>query len=259
MDSYDVAILGAGAAGLAAAAELARRGKSAVVLEARDRIGGRVWSLEVPGLPVPVELGAEFIHGRPAATFSRMRQAGIAAIDAPIVRMAVTGGKLRPRGDRLYAEVQRVLRRHAGALDEKDVSFERFLARPRHKLSAEARVFARMRVQGYDAADPARASARAIAEEWSAEAAGSPGHLRPQGGYGALLDWLAAGLGGSRVELRLRSVVRAVRWERGAVEVTYTRDEGGGMRDEGGGVSQDSPPARGGVAHEAAGVVGGIF
>ena len=131
--------------------------------------------------------------------------------------------------------------RHAGALDEKDVSFERFLARLRHKLSAEARVFARMRVQGYDAADPARASARAIAEEWSAEAAGSPGHLRPQGGYGALLDWLAAGLGGSRVELRLRSVVRAVRWERGAVEITCTRDEGGGMRDEGGGVSRKSP------------------
>jgi monoamine oxidase len=216
---FDVVILGAGAAGLAAAAELARSGKSALVLEARDRIGGRVWSLDVPGLPVPVELGAEFIHGRPAATFSLMRQAGIAAIDAPIVRLAVRDGKLRPRGEGVYESIQRILRRHIGALGKKDVSFESFLARGRHGLSAEARTFARMRVQGYDAADPARASARAIAEEWGVEDAASSGHFRPQGGYGALLAVLAGGLRGSRVELRLQSVVRAVRWKRGAVEV----------------------------------------
>jgi monoamine oxidase len=229
---YDVVIIGAGAAGLAAAAELARRGKSAVVLEARDRIGGRVWSLEVPGLPVPIELGAEFIHGRPPATLARMRRAGIAAIDAPVVRRAVVNGKLEPRGDRLYTEVQQALRRHAGALRRKDVSFRSFLDRARHGLSAEARVFARMRVQGYDAADPGRVSARAIAEEWSAEAAGSGGHFRVQGGYGALLAALARSLDGSRVELRLRSVVRAVRWERGAVEVAYSKAEGRRQKED---------------------------
>ena len=225
-------IIGAGAAGLAAAAELARRGKSAVVLEARDRIGGRVWSLEVPGLPVPVELGAEFIHGRPAATLARMRRAGISAVDAPVVRRAVVNGRLEPRGDGLYAEVQRALRRHAGALRRKDVSFDSFLARARHGLSTEARVFARMRVQGYDAADPARASARAIAEEWSAEAAASGGHFRVQGGYGALLAAIARSLQGSRVELHLQSVVRAVRWQRGAVEVEYSKAEGGRQKDD---------------------------
>ncbi len=229
---FDVVILGAGAAGLAAAAELARRGRSAVILEARDRIGGRVWSLAVPGLPVPVELGAEFIHGRPAATLARMRRAGIAALDAPIARLAVVGGKLQPRGEGVYAEIQRVLRRHAGALKKKDVSVEAFLGRGRHGLSEEARTFARMRVQGYDAADPALASIRAIAEEWCAEGAARPGHFRPRGGYGALLDWLAAGLDGSRVELRLRSVVRAVRWKRGAVEVTYSQSKVGSRKSE---------------------------
>jgi monoamine oxidase len=227
--NYDVAILGAGAAGLAAAVELARGGKSAVVLEARDRVGGRVWSLEVPGLPVPVELGAEFIHGHPEATLARLREAGIPAVDAPIVRLAVVGGKLRPRGDRVHAEVQRVLRRHAGALEKRDVSFASFLARGGHRLSAEARTFARMRVQGYDAADPGRASARAIAEEWTAEEAARPGHFRPQGGYGALLTALAGSLRGSRVELRLQNVVRSVRWQRGKVELEGT-DEGKSFR-----------------------------
>jgi monoamine oxidase len=220
--SFDVVILGAGAAGLAAAAELARSGRSALVLEARDRIGGRIWSLDVPGLPVPVELGAEFIHGRPVATFSLMRKAGIAAVDAPIVRSAVQRGGLAPRGDALFSEIQRMMRRHASALAKKDVSVETFLARAAHGLSEEARTFARMRVQGYDAADPVRASARAIAEEWGAEDAAGSGHFRPHGGYGALLAALAGGLRGSRVELRLQSVVRAVRWKRGAVEVVGT-------------------------------------
>jgi monoamine oxidase len=218
----DVVILGAGAAGLAAAVELARAGKSAVVLEARDRIGGRCWSLDVPGLPVPVELGAEFIHGNPEATLDRMRRAGIAAVDAPIFRLAVVGGRLRPRGDRLHTEVLRVLRREAGALEKRDVSVSSFLARVRHRLSAEARTFARMRVQGYDAAEPARASARAIAEEWAAEEAGNPGHFRPRGGYGALLAALAGSLSGSDVELRLQHVARSVRWQAGRVEVEGT-------------------------------------
>ncbi len=215
-------ILGAGAAGLAAAAELARSGRSALVLEARDRIGGRIWSLDVPGLPVPVELGAEFIHGSPAATFSLMRRAGIAAVDAPIVRAAVQRGALAPRGDDLFSEIQRMMRRHASALAKKDVSVETFLARAAHGLSEEARTFARMRVQGYEAADSTRASARAIAEDWGAEGAANAGHFRPQGGYGALLAALAGGLRGSGVELRLQSVVRAVRWKRGAVEVEGT-------------------------------------
>jgi monoamine oxidase len=219
---FDVVVLGAGAAGLAAAAELARAGKSALVLEARDRIGGRIWSLDVPGLPVPVELGAEFIHGRPAATFSRMRKAGIAAVNAPVVRSAVERGGLAPRRDDLFSEIQRMMRRHTAALAKKDVSVETFLARVARELSAEARTFARMRVEGYEAADPGRASARAIAEDWSGEDAANTGHFRLQGGYGALLAALADGLRGSRVELQLQSVVRAVRWKRGAVEVEGT-------------------------------------
>jgi len=230
---YDVIIIGAGAAGLAAAAELAPSGRSLLLLEARDRIGGRVWSRTEAGLPVPIELGAEFIHGRPAATLSLMRKSGIAALDAPIVRSAIQRGRLDPRRDDLFAEIQQVMRRHAGALAKKDMSFDAFLARAARGLSEEARTFARMRVQGYEAADPARASARAIAEGWAGEGAANAGHFRPAGGYGALLDSLAGALGGG-ADLRLRSIVRAVRWKRGSVEVEGTlRDEGGGMRDEG--------------------------
>ena len=61
MMPYDVLIIGAGAAGLTAAAELARAHVSALVVDARERIGGRIWSHQEPGLPVPVEFGAEFM------------------------------------------------------------------------------------------------------------------------------------------------------------------------------------------------------
>src|ERR1700730_4352757 len=62
VETVEVAIIGAGVAGLAAARELRRRGRSVVVLEARERIGGRVFTVDDPRLPVPVELGAEFVH-----------------------------------------------------------------------------------------------------------------------------------------------------------------------------------------------------
>src|SRR5438309_5584786 len=59
----DVLIIGAGAAGLAAAVDLARAGVSVEILEARDRIVGRMFTVLDPNLQHPIELGAEFIHG----------------------------------------------------------------------------------------------------------------------------------------------------------------------------------------------------
>ena len=61
--TLDVAVIGAGAAGLAAARELSGAGRRVVVLEARERIGGRIFTLHPPDFALPIELGAEFIHG----------------------------------------------------------------------------------------------------------------------------------------------------------------------------------------------------
>ncbi len=58
--SYDVIIVGAGFAGLAAARELGQRGKRVLVLEGKDRLGGRAWSSELSG--VPIELGGGYIY-----------------------------------------------------------------------------------------------------------------------------------------------------------------------------------------------------
>src|SRR5688500_6689093 len=63
-----ILILGAGAAGLAAATDLVARGVDVTILEARDRVGGRVRTVGHPESPIPIELGAEFLHGEAPET-----------------------------------------------------------------------------------------------------------------------------------------------------------------------------------------------
>src|SRR5690242_18831645 len=73
---YDVIIVGAGAAGLMAAYELTRQNKSVLIVEARDRIGGRIYTIDNESFTSPVEAGAEFIHGEATLTFSMLKKAG---------------------------------------------------------------------------------------------------------------------------------------------------------------------------------------
>src|SRR5262245_54802877 len=178
-NSFDVLIVGAGAAGPAAADVLSRAGRSVVILEARDRIGGRCWTRRMPGLDVPVELGAEFIHGEAAATYALLHRARIPSVMANREQRSPRGGRLVRVNS--FVEAQRAVK--GGKLDE-DVSFDEFLAARR--IPKKTKALARMMVEGFDAADPKRVSARSIIEEWASLGA----QPRPQGGYGALMEWM---------------------------------------------------------------------
>ena len=216
MPEYDVLIIGAGAAGLRAAAEVARAGRRALLVDARERIGGRIWSHHEPGLPVPVELGAEFIHGRADATFSLLESAGGAAVDAGGDHWSLREGRLVPSED-MFAQI-RVAMKRSNALAGRDMPFDDFVERHlRDALSAEVRLYARRLAQGFDAADTRRASARALAQEWAGGSSVEAPQFRPLGGYGPLLSSLASELRGSRVALQLDTRVRALRWTRSSV------------------------------------------
>jgi monoamine oxidase len=215
--SCDVLVIGAGAAGLAATRRLSDAGRSVLLLEARERIGGRIWTQSLPGFSEPVELGAEFIHGHAPATFAWLRASGLVALDAEGEHWRVEGGELTHGADR-SAEFARLMR---PALElAADMSVEAFLARAADAGAGEdIRRSVRMMVEGFDAADPARASVRAIAEEWSGSAGGNGPQFRPLGGYARALHATLNALDGARARLRLATVVQEVRWSRHRVEV----------------------------------------
>ncbi|MGQ0836306.1 MAG: FAD-dependent oxidoreductase, partial [Gammaproteobacteria bacterium] len=149
-------VIGAGAAGLAAAAALSSAGRSLLVLEARDRIGGRIWTRGDLGTPLPVELGAEFIHGRSNVMFDVLRRTQAIAVDAPAVHWMQRGDRLQ-QDEGLFDQVRKLME-PASELRE-DISIEAWLERPETRsATSDARELVRLMVEGFDAADPARAS-----------------------------------------------------------------------------------------------------
>ena len=206
----DVVVIGAGAAGLAAADALVRAGRSVLVLEARDRVGGRCFTRRMAGLDLPVELGAEFIHGEARATHRLLRAAGVKSVEAGRQQRTLQGGRLRSADG--FAEAHRAVR---GASLDEDVSFAEFLRR--RSVPKKTKTLATLMVQGFDAADPRQVSARSIIEEWGEGGELGASQPRPQGGYGPLFAWLARSLVDRGVQLRLQHVVQRIEWRRGSV------------------------------------------
>src|SRR6185503_3125755 len=95
----DVVVLGAGAAGLAAARDLSQAGLRVTVIEARPRIGGRILTRHDPRAPVPLELGAEFIHGEAPETLSVAQAAALTVVELPDLHELVSGGRFLMRAD----------------------------------------------------------------------------------------------------------------------------------------------------------------
>src|SRR5689334_13382645 len=124
--SWDVVIIGAGVSGLAAAGELRKSGLSVLVLEARDHVGGRVWARHEPDLSAPIELGAEFSHGRAPETFELLREVGKAAVDTSGAHWTFRDGQLLQNTEDRFAQIQEALE-VSKALERPDVAFESWL------------------------------------------------------------------------------------------------------------------------------------
>jgi monoamine oxidase len=215
----DVIVIGAGAAGLIAAGELIEAGLRVTLLEARDRVGGRIWTRRETGVAVPIELGAEFIHGHAPITEGLLAAAGATVIEAADAHFTLEAGKLSSQGGGFFPHIRAAMKKKSDALARHDMSFDAFLQQLSHTLSPEQREHARMMAEGFDAADTSRASARALAEEWTSDVIGSSPQARPREGYESLLAVLMGRLQGERLRLLLQATVQSVRWSRGSVEV----------------------------------------
>jgi monoamine oxidase len=219
-EQTETLIIGAGAAGLSAAAELAANDVPVTLLEARERIGGRILTARDALTPIPLELGAEFIHGQSESVMRWLKSANQAAVDAPQTRWTLKDGELR-RGDALFELMRK-------KLDEltplrKDMPFAEFLQKHSRALPASVREFATTLVQGFDAADATRVSAIEVLKEWSGSAAADGPTFRPAHGYDRLTSAIQNSFKPDRVHLRLGVNVRQIAWKRGLVEVDVIR------------------------------------
>jgi monoamine oxidase len=213
--SADVLVIGAGAAGLLAARELVAAGKQVVLVEARERIGGRVHTLTPSGFTNAIEAGAEFLHGRVPLTCSILEAAGKKWEAAVGNTYLVKDGQVQP--DAEFFEQLPLLLEKLNLLEE-DLPLADFLNRDfPGEQHAAIRAFATQFAEGYDAADAQRVSAWALREEWATEDVDySP---RPVGGYGPLLHWLALQVQAAGATMHLSVPVREVRWQPGSVEL----------------------------------------
>jgi monoamine oxidase len=199
-------VVGAGAAGLMAARELARGGKTVTILEARERCGGRIWALPVAEFGYAAEGGPEFVHGAAPVTRAVMREAGLSLLPRRGKRWSKRSGRLVPDESPL-PHAHRFYEALIGVKD--DLPVAEFLARhfsdPRYD---ELRRSITRTVEGYDAADPNRMSTLALREEWMARDDGEHGRLAE--GYGAMIDYLAQDCRAHGGSLHLGAEVTAI-------------------------------------------------
>jgi monoamine oxidase len=221
-ESADVIVIGAGVAGLAAARRLAEAGLRVLILEARDRVGGRVWTIHGAG-GVPVELGAEFIHGHPGATFELIRSANLEVSEFDGQQWVFDEGQLR-RGENFFAQTKSVLEKMNGR--SPDRSFANFLD-DCYPADDPARLWGLEYVEGFHGALAERISVHSLIRDRKAESAveGSRS-FRLVHGYESLLRVLQQALPPNLVSIRLNTVVRSVRWAEQAVRVEAQTESG---------------------------------
>jgi monoamine oxidase len=213
----DVLIIGAGMAGLVAARDLGRSGVDCTVLEARDRIGGRVWTAGIAPGGAAVELGAEFIHGKPDQIWRVIRERDLEAHEITADELCRVGDRLTRCND-FFNQVDGVLRRlpRSGP----DLTFDDFLRQRCGNIAAEPRQWSREYVSGFHAADPEQVSVRMLVRDRDAEeeTSGDRG-FRLAHGYEQLAFALQSACPRKQVRFCLNTEVTSIRWQEGRVEV----------------------------------------
>jgi monoamine oxidase len=215
----DVVVIGAGAAGLAAAATLVRAGKNVRCLEATDRVGGRILTVHDPLAPLPIELGAEFVHGRPPETWDLIRTANLTAYEHTSDALHIDKGRVVAK--KQVGEIaDQVLSQMARSAGRKDESFEDYLRHSRQR--AEVKKWAQIQVEGFNAAHKKLISVASLNQDTkAAEKIDGDRTFRIVGGYDSIPISLLHSIPDYQSVVQLNSTVKSVTWRRGFVEVQY--------------------------------------
>jgi len=209
-----VIVIGGGIAGLAAAARLAGHGIPIKPLEAKPRLGGRIHTLS----SVPIELGAEFIHGQNRALCDAISQARLSTKVVPNRHQLFSGGKLIKRN--VFQAIGKVL----AAMDPRqpDQSFQSFLQE--QDLGQQDRLLALNYVEGFNAAYADRISSHALLRaELAAERMQGSWQGRIARGYGALVSFFESQLCRRGGGIFKQALVHQVTWKEKALRRSPSR------------------------------------
>lgn len=211
--SSSVLIIGAGAAGLMAARELSARGYAVTILEARNRAGGRMHTIQTPAFSLPVEAGAEFLHGKLPITLQLLEEAGIGYTPVEGRMIEVHDGHWH-RQDRFIDGWDTLMERLQNL--KEDMTVQQFLETsfPGSRYEALRRSVQRF-AEGYDGADISKASILSLRNEWEKE---EEEQYHITGGYERLTDFLVAQCIRQRCLLQFSTPVKQIRWQEGSVE-----------------------------------------
>ena len=201
----EILIIGAGVAGLTAARDLTAAGARVLVLEARDRLGGRILTNHTPD--GPVELGAEFVHGAVEETLSVAREAALALRETD--RGAPRAADAEEGPADFFSAMDVVLA--FATADGPDESFQHLVDRV--DVAPELKAQCLGLVEGYHAADPARIGVRSLLKNTAAdERPAANRQFRFVGGYDGLVAAIFRRVDPKLGEVRLNTVATAVTW-----------------------------------------------
>jgi monoamine oxidase len=222
-----VIVIGAGVAGLAAAERLSAQGFDVTVLEASKRIGGRIFTSYDPGSGHAIELGAEFVHGKPKDIFSLAEKDGLKLVQVDGEEWRIDEGKLQHPHD-FFAEVGKILGHMKRSKDDR--SFEEFLTQYCSTPGqAKLKKWATAYIEGFNAARIGEISVNSLVREAKAEEKiEGERAFRIAGGYQKLVESLSSRLDPARVRILTDRAVTAIHWRKQEVTVdAYSTAESG--------------------------------
>jgi monoamine oxidase len=205
-DSPDVLVIGGGAAGLAATHELTSAGLKVTLLEARDRLGGRIYTDRSAGFPV--ELGAEFMHGRSPHILDLVRHAGVNFVQVAGQFRSKRLGHWADSGHVMH-EVNHLFENMSA--DQADQSFKQYI--DRSNCNEAARQLALNFVEGFHAADPERVSVHWLLRATKAEEEiQGETSFRLANGYDGVIDAIRSTIDERLCAIRFGTRLRRISW-----------------------------------------------